>query len=311
MGLMINIYHSTARARKLEKLDEAKAGSWVHAVEPTDAELDKLAKDFGLERDILQDATDPYEVPRVEFSDGAVYVFCRYCRPADPDVPTEPMLIISTDKNIITVMRSGDNILDSLISGRTPLLTTQKTKTFLYILDQINQSYRSQLLVIAKQILGFRSQMRRTEASSIDLIRFIELEEDLNEFLSALQPQALVLNALESGKYMRLYEDDRDMVDDIMLNTTELIEQCKSRLRTVVNVRQAYDVIATNNLNKIFRRLTSIAIFLAIPTVIGGLWGMNVAVPFQDNKYAFVIMLAVIAGSVFFATRFFSYKKWL
>jgi len=308
---MINIYHSTARARKLEKLDEAKAGSWVHAVEPTDAELDKLAKDFGLERDILQDATDPYEVPRVEFSDGAVYVFCRYCRPADPDVPTEPMLIISTDKNIITVMRSGDNILDSLISGRTPLLTTQKTKTFLYILDQINQSYRSQLLVIAKQILGFRSQMRRTEASSIDLIRFIELEEDLNEFLSALQPQALVLNALESGKYMRLYEDDRDMVDDIMLNTTELIEQCKSRLRTVVNVRQAYDVIATNNLNKIFRRLTSIAIFLAIPTVIGGLWGMNVAVPFQDNKYAFVIMLAVIAGSVFFATRFFSYKKWL
>ncbi|HYF96935.1 MAG TPA: magnesium transporter CorA family protein [Patescibacteria group bacterium] len=295
----------------MEKLDEAKAGSWVHAVEPTDAELDKLAKDFGLERDILQDATDPYEVPRVEFSDGAVYVFCRYCRPADPDVPTEPMLIISTDKNIITVMRSGDNILDSLISGRTPLLTTQKTKTFLYILDQINQSYRSQLLVIAKQILGFRSQMRRTEASSIDLIRFIELEEDLNEFLSALQPQALVLNALESGKYMRLYEDDRDMVDDIMLNTTELIEQCKSRLRTVVNVRQAYDVIATNNLNKIFRRLTSIAIFLAIPTVIGGLWGMNVAVPFQDNKYAFVIMLAVIAGSVFFATRFFSYKKWL
>lgn len=311
MGLMINIYHNTARARKLEKLDEAKAGSWVHAVEPTDTELDKLAKDFGLERDILQDATDPHEVPRVEFSDGAVYVFCRYCRPADPDVPTEPMLIISTDKNIITVMRSGDNILDSLISGRTPLLTTQKTKTFLYILDQINQSYRSQLLVIAKQILGFRSQMRRTEASSIDLIRFIELEEDLNEFLSALQPQALVLNALESGKYMRLYEDDRDMVDDIMLNTTELIEQCKSRLRTVVNVRQAYDVIATNNLNKIFRRLTSIAIFLAIPTVIGGLWGMNVAVPFQHNKYAFLIMLAVIAGSVFFATRFFSYKKWL
>lgn len=311
MGLMINIYHSTSRAQKLSGLKEAKAGSWVHVVEPTEKELQKVAQDFNLDVDILKDATDPFEAPRVEVSDGATYVFCRYCRPENPDIPTEPMLIVYTDKNIITVMRTEDDMLDGLISGRVPLLTTQKTKTFLHILSQINQSYRSQLLLISKQILRFRSQMKRTEASSIDLIKFIELEEDLNEFLSALQPQALVLNALESGKYMKLYEDDREMVDDIMLGTNELIEQCKSRLRTVVNIRQAYDVIATNNLNKIFKRLTSIAIFMAIPTVIGGLWGMNVNLPFQNSTYAFVIILVIILTSVFLATRFFNYKKWL
>ena len=237
---MIKIYHSTSRARKLAELKDAKAGAWIHVVEPTPAELDSLAKDFGLERDILQDATDAHEAPRVEVDNGATYVFCRYCRPEDPDIPTEPMLVIYTKNNIITVMRSNDNILERIISGQIQVLTTQKTKTFLYILDQINHSYRSQLLVIAKQILQFRSAMRQTEASNIDLIKFIELEEDLNEYLSALQPQALVLNALESGKYMQLYDDDRDLVDDIMLNTNELIEQCKSRLRTVVNVRQAF-----------------------------------------------------------------------
>lgn len=308
---MINIYHSTARARKLAKLDEAKVGSWIHAVEPTEEELDKLAKDLDLDRDILQDTADPHEAPRVEVSDGKVYVFCRYCRPEDPDIPTEPMLVIYTDKNIITVMRSADNILERLISGKVQLLTTQKTKTFLHVLDQINQTYRVQLLQIGKQILRFRSQMRRTEASNIDLIKFIELEEDLNEFLSALQPQALVLNALESGKYMRLYEDDRDMADDLMLSTNELIELCKSRLRTVVNIRTAYDVMATNNLNKIFKRLTSIAIFLAIPTIIGGLWGTNVELPFQHYKYAFFIILAITLGSMYLTARFFSYKKWI
>lgn len=308
---MINVYHSAARARKLVKTDDIKAGSWVHVVEPTDAELDRLAKELNLDRNILQDVTDPYEAPRVEVSEGAVYVFCRYCRPIDPDIPTEPMLIIYTDKNIITVMRTDDKILENLISGKVEFLTTQKTKTFLHILDQINHTYRVQLLQIGKQILRFRSQMRRTEASSIDLIKFIELEEDLNEFLSALQPQGLVLSALESGKYMKLYEDDRDMVEDISLGTNELIDLCKSRLRTVVNVRQAYDVIATNNLNKIFRRLTSIAIFLAIPTVIGGLWGMNVDLPFQHQKYGFLAILVIIIGSVFLATRFFTYKKWL
>lgn len=308
---MIDIYHSTARTRKLTKLDEAKVGSWIHIVEPTEGELDKLAKDLDLDRDVLQDATDPHEAPRVEVSDGKVYVFCRYCRPEDPDIPTEPMLIIYTDKNIVTVMRNADNILERLITGKVSFLTTQKTKTFLHILDQINQSYRIQLLQIGKQILRFRSQMRRAEASNIDLIKFIELEEDLNEFLSALQPQGLVLNALESGKYMRLYEDDREMADDIMLSTNELIELCKSRLRTVVNIRTAYDVMATNNLNKIFKRLTSIAIFLAIPTIIGGLWGMNVAIPYQHSKFAFWGVLVLIVLCMYTTARFFNYKKWI
>lgn len=308
---MIKIYHSTSRVRELAEIQEAKTGAWIHVVEPTDKELDSLAKDFDLERDILQDAKDAYEAPRVEVDNGATYVFCRYCRPEDPDIPTEPMLVIYTNNNIITVMRSNDDILKRIINGQVKVLTTQKTKTFLYILDQINHSYRAQLIVIAKQILQFRSQMRQTEATNIDLIKFIELEEDLNEYLSALQPQALVLNALESGKYMRLYDDDRDLVDDIMLNTNELIEQCKSRLRTVVNVRQAYDVIATNNLNKIFKRLTSIAIFLTIPTIIGGLFGMNVVLPFQDNRYAFFVVLALILGGMYFAARFFTYKKWI
>lgn len=308
---MINVYHSTARDPKLTPIKTAKAGSWIHVVEPTESELDKLAKDFNLDKDILMDATDPHEAPRVEESEGATYVFSRYCRPVDPDIPTEPMLTISTDKNIITVMRSGDGVLDRLINGLVPIATTQKTKTFLQILEQINHSYRKQLLQISKQILRFRSQMRRTEASSIDLIKFIELEEDLNEFLSALQPQGIVLNALESGKYMRLYEDDREMVDDLMLNTNELIEQCKSRLRTVVNVRQAYDVIATNNLNKIFKRLTALAIFLAIPTVIGGLYGMNVPLPFEGHKYAFWYVVLFTFTAVFLTAKFFSRKKWL
>jgi len=308
---MINIYHSTARERKLAAIDSARAGSWVHVVEPTEKELEEIAREFDLDKDVLMDAIDPHEAPRVEESEGATYVFCRYCRPADPDIPTEPMLIIYIEKNIITVMRSADDILDRLINGQVPILTTQKTKAFLHIIEQINQSYRSQLLQISKQILRFRSQMRRTEASSIDLIKFIELEEDLNEFLSALQPQALVLSALQSGRYMKLYEDDREMVDDISLNTNELIEQCKSRLRTVVNVRQAYDVIATNNLNRIFKRLTALAIFLAIPTVIGGLYGMNVLLPFAESKYAFFYVIIIIFTSVFLVAKFFSYKKWL
>ena len=87
---------------------------------------------------------------------GTTYVFARYCRPEDPDIPTEPMLIVFTANAIVTVMRSNDTVLEQLTNGTIEVLTTQKTKTFLHILEQINRSYRLQLNIVAKQIEEFK-----------------------------------------------------------------------------------------------------------------------------------------------------------
>lgn len=308
---MITTYHSTARDRKLQVIPESKVGSWCHVVEPTDDELDQIAERFELDRDILADATDMYEAPRVETEGNATYVFTRYSNEEGQSVSTEPLLIIYTNSNIVTVMRTNGTVLDQLLDGRVEVITTQKTKTFLQILVQINRSYRLKLNQVSKYILRIRRELRRSEINTKDLLGFIELEEDINEFISALQPQGLVINALESGKFMRLYEDDKDLVEDLNLSTSELIEISKSRLRSIMNMRQAYDAIATTNLNRTFKRLTSIAIFLTVPTTIGGLWGMNVDVPFENNHYAFWIIVAIITVLILFILRTFMKHKWL
>lgn len=310
---MITHYFSTVRSRKMQVLDEHKAGSWCHVVNPSKADIEYLVEIFGLDHDILSDATDIYEAPRVETEDKATYVFTRYCHPDGENTSTEPLLVVYTESNIVTVMRTQDKVLDNLINGTVSILTTQKTKTFLHILEEINKSYRLQLNSVSKQIMRIRAQLRHADIKTDQIVKFIEIEEDLNEFLAALQPQALVLTALESGKYMRLYDDDRDLVEDLMLSTSELIELCKSRIRTVINIRQAYDVIATNNLNRMFRRLTSIAIFLTVPTILGGLFGMNVELPFanESDPANFWLVLGLIIGSMLALVGLFRYKKWI
>jgi magnesium transporter len=308
---MITHYHSSVRSRELQVIEQPKAGSWTHVVGPTKSDIAYLVQTFELDEDLVKDATDIYEVPRVETDNGNTYVFTRYCHPDGEHTSTEPLLIIYTGTNIVTVMRTQDRVLDTLINS-TNMLTTQKTKLFLHVLEEINKSYRLQLNLVSKQILKFRSQLRQSDITSAQIIKFIEIEEDLNEFLAALQPQGIVLTALESGKYMRLYEDDRDLVEDIMLNTNELVELTKSRIRTVINIRQAYDVIATTNLNRTFRRLTSIAIFLTIPTILGGLFGMNVELPFanEQDPNNFWIIVGLIILSMASMIIFFRRRKW-
>lgn len=308
---MISIYYSRARDRALQTIDEPMAGSWVAITAPDESELDALAATYKLDRDNLEDAVDIYEAPRVEVDDGAVYIYTRYCYPEGKEIATEPLLVIYTSDYLLTVSRIETDILQRLTSDRLEFVTTQKTKLLLQILAEINRSYELQTRKVSKRILQVRAHMRQAQITNREFVGIIELEEDLNEFLSALQPQALLFSSLLSGKYLRLYEEDRDIVEDIERGTSELITQVQGRLRTLVNMRQAYDAIATNNLNNTFKRLTSIAIFLTIPTIIGGLWGMNVPIPGQHWRYAFELVLAIIAGLVIAIVWFFRRQKWL
>ncbi len=307
---MITIYYSRARERDLQKLTEPRPGSWVVVSEPTEAEITQLSKQYGLNPDILNDAIDIYEAPRVDTDNGVVYIFTRYCYPEGKEVATEPLLLAYTSDYLFTIGRIETKILDNLTHDRVEFVTTQKTKTVLQILTGINGSYERQVTKIAKRILQLRGKMRQSQLTTKEFVGIIELEEDLNEFLSALQPQALLFNSLLSGKYLRLYEEDRDYIEDIERGTDELITQVQGRLRTLVNMRQAYDAIATTNLNNTFKRLTSIAIFLTVPTIIGGLWGMNVRLPFHDDPHGFIEVLGIIVVLMIGFVAFFRHKRW-
>ena len=242
---------------------------------------------------------------------GRVLDWVRARVPEGSDIATQPLLIIHTPDYLLTIARSNTPILQRLTSDQLDFITTQKTKTLLQILSEINRSYDLQMKRASKRILQLRGQMRQSRLSTKEFISIIELEEDLNEFLSALQPQALLFTALLNGKYLRLYEEDRDIIEDIERGTGELIEQARGRASTLVNMRQAYDAIATTNLNNTFKRLTSIAIFLTIPTIIGGLWGMNVNIPGQHLHHAFWGVLGLIAVLEVGTIWFFHRKKWL
>lgn len=308
---MTTIYYSRAHERALQVIETVRTGAWVAVMAPDGDELDRLAETYRLDRDNLEDAVDIYEAPRIEVEDGATYVYTRYCYPEGKEIATEPLLIVYTANYLVTVVRTHTNILARLTGDELEFVTTQRTKLLLQILSEINRSYQLQIRKVSKRILQLRGQMRQSRLTAKEFVGIIELEEDLNEFLSALQPQAFLSKALLGGKYLRLYEEDRDIIEDIERSTSELITQLQGRLRTLVNMRQAYDAIATTNLNNTFKRLTSIAIFLTIPTIIGGLWGMNVPIPFEHTPYAFYGVLGLITVLIALAVWFFARKKWL
>lgn len=307
---MQTAYYRNIRSSVLEETKTAKRGGWVTVVDPSKEELRELEHKFNLDINLLQDATDLYEAPRIEREDSTLYVYVRYCRPEGEYTSTHPLLIVVKEDMLLTLSRIEAEPITKLLNSGS-VITTQKVKTVLQILEELNRGYRQHLNSVTKKILSTRKRLQKTIVSNEDILSFIDTEEDLNEFLAALQPYSIVLHAILNGKYMKLHDEDKDLIEDLQLSSSELIELTKSRLKTIQNMREAYNTIATNNLNKVFKRLTSIAIFMSIPTIVGGFYGMNVALPFDHHPLAFWIVSGITFGLMIVFVVYFYKKRWI
>jgi magnesium transporter len=307
---MIRITYKSARDSEPQNLTTPKKGSWIDATNPDAKDLADLAKLLDLDEATLKDALDPYEAPRIEVDQNDVYIFTRYCRPgSNKSTSTEPLLILYTPTQVVTVSPKPAEFLDK-VAEASPT-TTQKTKFVLGVLKEVNATYMDYLNKVTRETFRIRRGMSQESLSGKDFLDVIDIEEDLNEMLTSLQPYSIVLESIFSGKYMDMHAEDQELVEDLKLSTSEIIELTRSRLRTLENIRDVHSTISTNSLNATFKRLTSISIFMAIPTIVGGLYGMNVALPFDKHPAAFWIVLAVISTAVFSTIVYFRRKNWL
>ena len=133
----------------------------------------------------------------------------------------------------------------------------------------------------------------------------------LNEFLSDLIPTNSIINTLLANRNFKFTEDERDLLEDIKLSNNQLIELSKANLKTIVNIREAYSTIMTNNLNRVIKLFTSLTVLLTIPTIIASIYGMNVQLPFADQSWVFAGIIGLIILILAGLSLIFIRNEWL
>lgn len=306
---MIAIYHKSIKDARLKKVERFSPGSWMFVENPSEGEIHSLADTFGLDDGLLRDAVDPYEVPRMEVDQGVIYVYTRVPYQEGDTVTTTPILVVLGGDFFMTVSAIPQPLLNRIVERHDDLYTTHKTAMLIRVFSEIVAAYNTVLTDIRKRVRGASSSIENI--SNKEIIQLVVFENVMNDFLSALIPTNTIISNLLSGKFFELHEEDHELVEDLFLGTGQLIELSKSTLKSVVNIREAYSTIMTNNLNRVIRVLTALTIVLTIPMIISSFFGMNVPVPFADSPYGFAaIFLVSIMISSFFV-YILNRNKWL
>jgi len=314
---VIEIYKSYDTEQFPVKIDTFEKGCWINIVSPTEQELNFIESSLDIYSNFLRDPLDEEEKPRIDVEDNQTLVVV--------DVPyvyedekqknikyeTIPLGIIILDDYFITICSKDTFLIQNFKSKKVKdYFTFKKTRFTLQILFLIAKDFLKYLRHIDKRSYEAETSLHKSLQNK-ELFKLLELEKSLVFFTTSLKSNEVVMEKLLRGKYIKLYEEDQDLLEDVIIENKQAIEMANIYSSILSGTMDTFASIISNNLNVVMKFLTSITIIMAIPTMVASFFGMNVQLPFgleSNTPYAFWGILGVSAV-ISVVAGIFLYKK--
>lgn len=301
---MLNTYFSK-KSTDLTLTQERKC--LLIATNATKKDIKIIAEIFKIEAESISEALDDYESPRLERLDHAYSLYLRIPI-IDSDILYTHAITLIFDEQTICIVSIGSPELIKRIVDKTEAYDLKKILTT--FLDEIATEYMKKIKKTTNQVQLGRKSIK--EVSSFDIEQLIETEEILNQYSTALKPTQTILSKLSEIEELKFTKSEKIMFDNAFFTFNQASDVCYANLISLSNLRDSYQIIFTNKLNKILRFFASISIILTIPTIVGGFFGTNFHyLPFKEHPLGFfVIVIGSITASLF-VLMFFIKKRWI
>ena len=325
---MLNIYvseeYKQVGSRSIyrnKEIDEIVTDSWIDLYSPTESEIERVQNEIGIPQEFLRYPLDEEERPRIDYDDDTgqvlVIIDIPYTK-REGDITryeTAPLGIILADKHIVTVSLRKSSILDQFIENRIrDLYIPFRTRFTIQILYAVAKDYLRLLRFIDKTLEVAENGLAKS-ISNNDLYKLLALAKSLIYFTSSLKSNEGVLEKLMRGRTVKLYDEDEDLLEDVVIEYKQAHEMATIYANIVNGTLDVYSSIIDNNLNSIMKVLAAATICLTIPDLLGSFFGQNCPMPwdanFADNPVPFLILTAAAILSLIVSIIVMKKKKML
>ena len=284
---------------------------WIDLLSPTG---EKRATEAFLGTEIQSRATAEEIESSSRFSENDIAIFANtnFLSPADDEMAIDPVSFTLVG-DVLTTLREiplrSFTSLQRRIQARPAQFKSGWT-VFLFIMDQRVDLDADIIELMSKETSQFSKRINQKEDINEDFLLDInQLQENaMSVRENIVDKQRLITNLLKSGRTPDIYDAKLNvLLQDIgsLINHTnftfERLEYLQDTVVGIINLDQ-------NNIMKIF---TFISLLLMPATLVASFYGMNVKLPLDGLRWAWVILLAAMAVIVFTAWWIFHRKKML
>ena len=292
--------------KKMYRLDNIEDNCWINMVNPDDVEIRKVTEAVGVDASVLRAALDEEETSYVDVTDDG-HTFITLDIPIVDDsskvmYSTIPFGIVLTKNNIITVCLKENTLLSEFENNPPKNLSTSDKTQFILAL----------MLRVANRFLQYLRQMNKISDSieerlyvsqkNKEVVELLGIQKSLVFFSTSLKANQTTLDKILKGKALKMTEDDRDTLEDVMIEIRQAIEISTIYSEVLSGTMDAFASMISNNLNVIMKALTVFTILLTIQTMVFSYYGMNMEpldlLPFNYIGW-FPLALALVIVSIF------------
>ncbi len=292
----------------LERIDEIRNDCWINVFSPTEDELHTVEQATGIPTEFLRYPLDEEERPRIDTDDDTadvlILIDIPYVRKEGPSVryETAPIGIIITKHHIVTVSLRESAIFDQFTNNRVrDFIVNYRTRFAIQILLAGAKDYLKLLRYIDKTLDASERELSKS-ISNKDLYKHLELGKSLIYFSTSLKSNEAVLEKLMRGRVVKQYEDDEDLLEDVIIEYKQAREMADIYTSVVNGTMDAYASIINNNMNVIMKIMAAATIVLSVPTVISSFFGQNFPMPwdntFSSSPWPFFSLMALCVCSM-------------
>lgn len=289
------------------KIDAPEPGCWISVVAPDAGDRRWLQSEIGIEPEFVRASLDDEETSHIDYDDETgqvlVIVDCPFVEDDREAVDqsivqydTHPLSLIFLPEQdvLVTVSLKESETVNAFAQGKVRNLNTSlRTRMLLQMLLHISQRYLVCLRSINRQFRENEKVLRKTMRND-ELIKMLGFEKSLVYFSTSLKSTEATLSKIGYGRILHLYEEDRDLLDDVSIEMSQAIEMCSIYANVLNGTMDTFGNIINNNMNLTMRTLAILTLVLSIPNMVYGFYGMNTPLP-HDDTWVFAFSLSVLA----------------
>ena len=181
---------------------------------------------------------------------------------------------------------------------------------FVSIMDQRVDLDADMIELMSKEIAQYSRRINQQEDINEDFLLDINQLQDNTMLVreNIVDKQRLISNMMKSDKYpVELEPRFNVLLQDIssLINHSnfsfERLEYLQDTVVGLINLEQ----------NKIMKIFTLISLLLMPPTLVASFYGMNVTLPLAGNRWAWLVIISIMVGSLGLILFFFKRRKML
>jgi len=302
---MITYFKRTLTGKGLRKINDFEVGSWINVINPDTVELTTLSEKYGLNQELLEEGLDENELPRLDIAEENTYIFVKTIFREKNTLGT--MLMVLSKEFILTLAKDEPHSIKDIEEGKIEFYTTQKKKCLITILSLINDNFEQTVTKLVKNIQKRKSAPESLKEEDIESLLY---EEDfLNNIVSTYSYTSVLYSKMT--KKIEFFEEDKESIQDLIIESDQGMNLCRNALKTTTNLRHYYSIILSNRLNRTIKILTLFTILISIVAAVSSIYGMNIQLPFQNNSWAFVIVISIAASIMIGFLLYFRTRKYI